>query len=404
MSVIYREELSTANSSNMLEILNDLRIDSQILSDKIMDFTSNFDYYLIGNAAPIIKNKWETLLDALKKQDTICENLISNIKAANNTMIGYVENYDMIDDSKKEEISMKLCQIDNNIDSLKNYAKEMTKEESNKLYYDIQELGSQRDILQRYYDKIKGLGSQVESAYSQISDVVEDIANYSEAIGKVNSGIRGAFLHPGNRDILYYSQEGYFIDGICHKWESKWRSDDNKDIAESGCGPTSLAMVIGTILQDSSITPEVIADIMNRNNSAGERWGNHDSVFVENVSNEFGLNCCDSASFDADAVEEVIKAGGAFMRAAFDERIGGQHYKAITDVVYKDGKRYFVVCDPFAEDREPKEVPEQEFYDGYKGTNIYITPSNVEIGFNSTIKKIDSLTDTTNDEVVWRRN
>ena len=397
MSVIYSEELSTANSSNMLEILNDLRIDSQILSDKINDFTSNFDDYLIGNVAPIIKNKWELLLDALKKQDMICENLLSNIKAANNTMIGYVENYEMIDNAKEEEIYSVLCQIDDIIDSLKSYDKKSD-------YYDTQELLFQRDILQRYYEKIKGLAGQDALAYNIISAVEIDIKNYSKAIGKVNSGIRGTFLHPGNRDILYYSQKGYFIDGICYKWKSKWRSDANNDIAEGGCGPTSLAMVIGTILQDSSITPEVIADIMNGNNSAGKRWGNHSSTFVKNVSDEYGLNCCDHAFFDADAVEEVIKAGGAFIRVSYDEGVGGDHYKAIVDVVYIEGERCFVVCDPFAEDREPSLVSEQAFYTGYSGTNFYITPSNVEMGFNSTNNKIDSLTDKTNDEVVWERN
>ena len=421
MSIIYSEELSTANGSNMLEVLNNLRTDSEVLSNKILDFTSNFDEYLIGDVAPIVKSKWNLLLDALKKQDMICENLISGIKAANNTMIGYVENYEMIDNEKEEEIADILSQIDSLIYSIQNEIEETNDKGKVKQLYDLTDLTLKKETLQRYYEKIKGLAGADASAYSKIADIALDITNYSNAISKVNIGFtsKSTFCYPGKRAILYFSQEGYYLNGVHYKWKSDWISYGGKDIAEGGCGPTSLAMAIGTIFHDSSITPAVIADIMDGNNSSGKKWTNHGGDFVKNVSNEYGLNC-QKSSFDGDTIEAVIKAGGAFICAARD----GDHYIAITDVVYKDGERYFIECDPYpsnnADLEEPRLVSEKQFLlennstkeseGGIEGgigkikMNFYITPSNVEINYNPENKKIESLTDANNSEVVWERN
>ena len=337
MSIIYSEELSTANGSNMLEVLNNLRTDSEVLSNKILDFTSNFDEYLIGDVAPIVKSKWNLLLDALKKQDMICENLISGIKAANNTMIGYVENYEMIDNEKEEEIADILSQIDSLIYSIQNEIEETNDKGKVKQLYDLTDLTLKKETLQRYYEKIKGLAGADASAYSKIADIALDITNYSNAISKVNIGFtsKSTFCYPGKRAILYFSQEGYYLNGKHYLWESEWKSYDGRDIAGGGCGPTSLAMAIGTIFHDSSITPEVIANIMFKNNNSNNGGG-----FVKSVCNEFDLNV-DTPGFSINKIEEVVKNGGAVILA----KDYGFHYVTVLDTVETDQK-YFVLCDP----------------------------------------------------------
>ena len=69
--------------------------------------------------------------------------------------------------------------------------------------------------------------------------------------------------------LIYYSQRGYYDEqGQFHKWESNW----GKDIASSGCGPTSMAACLANMLNDPSITPTTIANLMNYDDNVGGNY------------------------------------------------------------------------------------------------------------------------------------
>ena len=385
MAIVYSSDLASANSSAMINNIDEIISTSDELNNQINEFVSESSSNLSGKVFEIIKNNFSLYSDALMKQKQIYINLKSNILAANNEMINYMEGYEKIDDSKKEEIRELLNRIHANIE----YLESQSKEEKPALKGDINALYSTYNEMNKYYKKIEGLAQQDNSAFSKLSDVITDISNYSKALGITRSGYNGTFTNIGNRKVIYYSQTGHYVNGKLVKWNSNW-----KDIKDSGCGPTSYAMVIATMKGDPSITPETIANLMAENN-----WSNEGGGFIYKVSEKYGVNCV-NGRFSGNAIEEVIKNGGGFIGSA---REGG-HYIAVTDVVYKDNQRYFVLCDPYppfnGNRSEPVLVTEEELRNQKISMDFYIAPKNVEIIKEQEGGKIVSIRNTSNNETV----
>ena len=396
MAIIVSSELGEANTA--VAGISKYAEKSKELQNQIENFLNDFDNKLEGDLAQALKSKWLTNKDALEKFITINNNLSSSATSANNEMLNYLgKNITRIDDQFKSEIETMIAHIDYD---LSNIEKNVKAEDD---VTNIDAIKNKRDRYVQILEKINNLESVANSAYSKIEPVAEDILNFCSALKGSTAGWKNTFFNLGGRNIIYFAQTGYYKDGVRYEWKSNWLSAGGQPIFNSGCGPTSLAMVIATILQDPSITPAVVADIMDENN-----WKNDSKKFVFGVSDKYNLNCQSDVNFDGDTIEAVIKAGGAFMRVNYDDKLGGSHFKAVTDVVYIDGQRYFILCDPWPknlnEPGEPELATEQEVCGFYSGTNYFITPSNVEINYNPENKTIESLTDANNNEVVWEKN
>jgi hypothetical protein len=294
-------------------------------------------------------------------------------------MINYVAGYEKIDDSEKETIKSLINQIKSSIYTLD----DKSKTQNYSLQKDINRLYEIYHELNRQYQKIDGLAAADASAFSKIETVNMDIENYSNAIRKVQIGWSNAFYNLGHRDVLYYDQRGYYNEnGEFVEWQSRW----NKSIKKAGCGPTSCATVFGTMFHDSTITPSTIANLM-----ADRHKSNIGGGFISYISTIFGANC-KTARFSADAIEDVIKSGGGFIGSANN----GDHFISVTDVVYIDGTRYFVLCDSWPEFNgnrtEPTLITEDELKSRKITMDFYITPSNYvvvtdEYGSNPRVEK-----------------
>lgn len=133
------------------------------------------------------------------------------------------------------------------------------------------------------------------------------------------------------------------------QWDKRWgyhAYGDESTIAVSGCGPTSLAMVVVGLTHDASVTPEKVADFAMNNDfymyGTGTMW----SLMTEG-SAYFGL---ESTQIDID--EEQMKAclnqGGMLICSlqAGDFTTAG-HFV----VIYGVDEEGFLVNDPFCVSR-----------------------------------------------------
>lgn len=90
---------------------------------------------------------------------------------------------------------------------------------------------------------------------------------------------KGITYHSGKTKVIYYSQE-----------DSRWSNEKYGKtdlISDTGCGPTSLAMVIST-LTDIMITPKEMADWAYKNGYCAEGSGSYHTL-IENAVKSFGL-------------------------------------------------------------------------------------------------------------------
>ena len=90
---------------------------------------------------------------------------------------------------------------------------------------------------------------------------------------------KGITYHSAKNDIVYYNQE-----------DSRWSNEkygESDLISVTGCGPTSLAMVIST-LTDIKINPKQMADWAYQNGYCAEGSGSYHTL-IENAAKAFGL-------------------------------------------------------------------------------------------------------------------
>ena len=141
----------------------------------------------------------------------------------------------------------------------------------------------------------------------------------------------------GSGEPVYYYQKGYFDEnGNLHEWPTTW----TKSIADSGCGPTSLASVLATMLGDKSITPSTIADTMvHADSNTGGR-------FIAPNCKRYGLDSSPYYYMNKDNVNTFLRNNGKLVVSIND----GKHYIAVLGINDSTNPPTYVVCDPNVRD------------------------------------------------------
>lgn len=101
-------------------------------------------------------------------------------------------------------------------------------------------------------------------------------------------------------NFVYYDQS-----------DSKWATHayGNWTIGPSGCGPTSLAMIVATLV-DPSVTPVEVADLGTKNNSIVDGVGTIHLRLLAPAASKWGFKYSDISGDSLDAAVAVTKAGG----------------------------------------------------------------------------------------------
>lgn len=148
-------------------------------------------------------------------------------------------------------------------------------------------------------------------------------------------------------NFIYYSQNDYKDTAFCHRAleEDSSRRDCNyqkNSICTSGCGVTSAAMVIATLTQNTSITPETLNSTTRKGTDCDDNNGTN-STFFPYASSNNGLEAKGIST-----KEDIISTldSGGLVIANVDGSFG--------DGVYKTGGGHYVVIR------------------GYSGNDVYI--------------------------------
>ena len=128
-----------------------------------------------------------------------------------------------------------------------------------------------------------------------------------------------------------------------YQWDERWgyHSYGSSILAITGCGPTCMAMVVGTLLDDKTVTPSQLADYAMANDlysfGAGTKW-----EFMERVADEYHLSCV-GIYYDKESLLEELHDGKIIVAV-----VGEGHFTTdghfIVIVGEKNGK--FIVHDP----------------------------------------------------------
>jgi hypothetical protein len=161
-----------------------------------------------------------------------------------------------------------------------------------------------------------------------------------------------------NGQLIYYSQRGYYdASGQFHRWQSSW----GKDIASSGCGPTSMAACLVNIFHDTSITPSTVASMLNYNDNIG-------GTYVGKVAQHYGLDQTSKLHLTKEYANNCLRNGGKMIVAVN----GGGHYIAVVGINEGNPPTY-IVNDPNDSDGQMKSWTFDQLSTGHTMT-FYIAP------------------------------
>ena len=397
MAIIYSSDLTSANKSSMFTNLENVNNISKQLIDNLNNFITSSASELIGSGYDAVRAKMTLYVDALNKQMTISDNLSSNIKAANNNMLNYMEGYTMLDDSKIPEIRARIRTIEALISQL-----ELSDSVSNS---DLASLRSLLAELKKLLAKLEALAPTDAAAFGMVSSVATDVYSYGNALLNLNiPNIDGTIPEAASSDlgikldniknetggvgflrtsdgVIVFNQRGYYDES--NKWH-EWSYTNNgwgKSLSASGCGPTALASALATILNDPTITPATIASKLTNSDQ------NFGGGFMP-ICKQYGLDYSTSGIFfhtkDTNgnyARDNFLAKGGAIILAT-NMYGDASHYVAILGIDKSSGTTKYIVGDPNSKNiNEQLKLTENELDKYTKGhtMTMWIAPNGTTV-------------------------
>ncbi len=185
---------------------------------------------------------------------------------------------------------------------------------------------------------------QKQKSFSE-SRVVQWIAQQVGNQATAEELTKGITYDYGKTEVVYYSQED-----IRWKNETYGKTDF---ISETGCGPTSLAMVISTFT-NTTITPKQMADWSYENGYCAEGSGSYHTL-IENALVSFGLQVEQANRLQGQKIANALSSGDLVIvlmgKGTFTS---SGHFIVLTGITEK-GEVY--VADPKSEQRSQQTYP-----------------------------------------------
>ena len=142
---------------------------------------------------------------------------------------------------------------------------------------------------------------------------------------------------------VFYSQLGYYDelnnwhdagwdDDYREKYDKYWASTQNGNITTSGCQITAIASGFATILQDPTINPITIAEIVGN-------YSNADTLGIEKAAEYYGLNIDGNIDISNPNIDGFLKKGGVMIYTVNN----GTHWLAVLGI---DDNENYILCQP----------------------------------------------------------
>lgn len=172
MSIVYKSDLVNANSLASLDKLEGEINNSQSLEASISDFIASSQDKLKGNVWDLERKRLLLFIDVLHVRTSLLSDIMASIKSANNYFINYMSDYDVIDDSKLNDLLALRNSIKNIIDSLTENETEDSQSADIDSYY------SELHNIDKEIEKIKELRNADIGSNNCLSNSFANLNNY----------------------------------------------------------------------------------------------------------------------------------------------------------------------------------------------------------------------------------
>lgn len=188
MAKIYLDELVSAMNYNTFDTLASDSIDASNVSESISNFIQS-EGKLQGKEWDTVRNEFAKYYDLFSERIKVANNLSIAIKESLTLLINYIEDYEMLDDSKVDEIRNTLNDCNNQISYLKNERDIMTDgqydydaDKRNWFSKQISILENSILELKKLLDKLEGLNGVYSSAENILNGAYMNVCEFSSHV------------------------------------------------------------------------------------------------------------------------------------------------------------------------------------------------------------------------------
>ena len=183
----FSSDMTSANGSSMISSLETASSEAGSFGQVISSFRSETVNNLVGPGYDSIRNKMGLYQDALQKVTTISNNLISNLKAANNSGLNAMCGYSELNTADVPELTSRLSTAERILEVLET----VVYNEQTKSYETI---GSESTIqayrniiaeLRKLLRILSELPGKISSARAMINGSETDASSFASAVGNI---------------------------------------------------------------------------------------------------------------------------------------------------------------------------------------------------------------------------
>lgn len=395
------------NPSDFRSATNVYKANLEQISSKSINTSNNIEKFqddksIDSPSYKLIKEKMEVYKNALSVIKNMSDVLSSHIENGNNSVISKVRGDGVVSTDNLDEISTNLNNTYSLLNGLDQENDDVKKQigEYNIIIAKLEELKNYLSELEATVNMVANDISSIDGDLNKLDSAIDEIKISIIATTNSNNVFEGTtidgdiymptsrIINNGSRNMYFYTQLGKYIsssdsdnffasplkyENKLVRWETTWK---NGLSSYDGCMPTSEAAALATIMQDSNITPEYIANLMKERN-----WDNYGGNAVGYIASEYGLDSTHERKWKDEEVAKLLDSGGAVVMSVkqgendFDN---AGHYVTVLGYHYdEEGKIAFDVCDPFRMNNWEREYYSNEYGDGMLGSRgmyIFIAP------------------------------
>ena len=198
MAHIFSSDLTMANGSEIVTSLDRAALDAQRIKNNIETFRTTTTSDLVGPGYDTIRNKMSLYQDGFNKITMICNNLRSNILAANNSALNAMQGYDELNTADLPELNDRLKKINQTIDILETLIPDY--DSKGNFLGTYHTLGSAstiasykrlRDEIEKLIKVLNELEPKLSAARGMLNGSETDSANLVSAVDSVTSSVYG---------------------------------------------------------------------------------------------------------------------------------------------------------------------------------------------------------------------
>lgn len=190
MTLLKKSDLTSANNSGskLISSLIADQDDSQAMINAIQEFISSSTEHLKGEAYDAVRTHLESYIPILQTRIKVANSIIDSIKSANNSMVDYMEDEDVLNTDDLDSLTSKynsyMSTAREKLSKVNTYD---NRADNQRALNDYEYYAGLARQVNKKIQLLENLSSKDNAVYSSLSGIESEITAFKNAVGDINT-------------------------------------------------------------------------------------------------------------------------------------------------------------------------------------------------------------------------